>query len=209
MFDAGTEYDLVYDIYKTKVGDIGVWDGGTYGHTCHIAGPVVNGYVACYGQNQGGSACPGGGAAANIINISIKGFRGAFHPKTYVDPEPTPPEPTPTPTPVSKCTSWTLVWGDTLGAIMKACEGKVEWGEVMNNYARQWRDTTTGKTVFEGWNTGYGVGLVAGHTIERKQYNHNRARPSTRALLYLVFRWIWKRFSNLSSDSPLFEALIV
>ena len=168
--NAGTEYDLVYDVYKTKVGDIGVWEGGVYGHTCHIAGPVVNGYVACYGQNQGGSACPGGGAAANIINISIKGFRGAFHPKTYVDPEPTPPEPTPTPTPtpVSNCKSWNLVWGDTLGAIMKACEGKVEWGEAMNNYARSWVDTTTGKTVYEGWHSGFGVGLHAGHTIERR-----------------------------------------
>ena len=69
--NAGTEYDLVYDVYKTHVGDIAVFNGGAYGHTCFIAGPVVNGYVACYGQNQGGSACPGGGAAANIIKLSI------------------------------------------------------------------------------------------------------------------------------------------
>ena len=159
--NAGTEYDLVYSIYNTKVGDIGVWNGGTWGHTCFIAGPVVNGYVACYGQNQGGSACPGGGAAANIINISIKDFLGAFHPKTYVDP--TPPEPTPTP--VSKCSSWPLVWGDTLGYIMKTCEGKIEWGEAMNNYASQWVDQTTGRTVLEGWSTYPGIGLYAGHTI--------------------------------------------
>lgn len=114
--NAGTEYDLVEDIYKTKVGDIGVWNGGTYGHTCVIAGPVKNGYVACLGQNQGGSACPGGGAATNIINLSINGFLGAFHPKTYVDPEPTP---TPTPTPSGE-TSYIVVKGDTLGAILRA-----------------------------------------------------------------------------------------
>lgn len=119
--NAGTEYDLVYSIYNTHVGDIGVWNGGTYGHTCIIAGPVVNGYVACYGQNQGGSACPGGGAAANIINLSINGFRGAFHPKTYVDP--TPPEPTPTPTPSPSPKSgdvleYTYVKGDYFSKVL-------------------------------------------------------------------------------------------
>ena len=97
--NAGSEYGLVSDIYKTNVGDIGVWGTGAYGHTCVIAGPVKNGYVACLGQNQGGSACPGGGAATNIINLSINGFLGAFHPKTYT-PTPAPtPTPTPTPTP--------------------------------------------------------------------------------------------------------------
>lgn len=162
--NAGTEYSLVYDVLKTKVGDIAVFDGGTWGHTCIIAGPVTNGYVACLGQNQGGSACPGGGAATNIVNISIKNFLGAFHPKTYVDPTP----PTPTPTPVSNCKRWTLSWGDTLGYIMKTCEGKVEWGEVMNAYARTWTDEATGRTVYDGWNTYPGIGLYAGHTIVRK-----------------------------------------
>ena len=164
--NAGTEYDLVYDIYKTKVGDIGVWEGGTWGHTCVIAGPVRNGYVACLGQNQGGSACPGGGAATNIVNISVKNFLGAFHPKTYVDP--TPPEPTPTPTPTSSCKRWTLQWGDTLGQIMKICEGRVEWGEAMNDYARSWIDESTGIDVFTGWNTYPGIGLYAGHILVRK-----------------------------------------
>ena len=164
--NAGTEYEQIFDKTTVKTGDIIVTNGGTWGHTCEAAGPYNNGYVACLGQNQGGSACPGGGSSANIINLSLKDFLGAFRPKTYKEPEPTPP--TPTPTPVSKCKSWTLVWGDTLGAIMKTCEGKVEWGETMNNYARTWYDTTTGKSVWEGWNTGYGVGLQAGHTIEKR-----------------------------------------
>lgn len=166
--NAGTEYSLVYDVYKTKVGDIAVWEGGTWGHTCVIAGPVKNGYVACLGQNQGGSACPGGGAATNIINLSIKGFLGAFHPKTYVDPTPPEPKPTPTPTPVSNCKKWQLQWGDTLGQIMKTCEGRIEWGEAMNNYARSWVDESTGIDVFTGWNTYPGIGLYAGHTIVKK-----------------------------------------
>lgn len=168
--NAGTEYDLVYDIAKVKAGDIVVFGGGTWGHTGIAAGPARNGYIALLGQNQGGSACSGGGAATNIINISVKDFLGAFHPKTYVDPEPTPPTPTPTPTPtpVSNCQRWTLVWGDTLGKIMKTCEGKTEWGEAMNDYARRWVDESTNKTVFEGWSTYPGIGLYAGHTIVKK-----------------------------------------
>lgn len=112
--NAGTEYDLVYSVYDTKVGDIAVFNGGTWGHTCHIAGPVKNGYVACYGQNQGGSSCSGGGAAANIINISISGFRGAFHPKTYKDPEP---QPTPTPEP-GDTINYTYVYGDYFSKVL-------------------------------------------------------------------------------------------
>lgn len=166
--NAGTEYDLVYSVYDTHVGDIAVFGGGTWGHTGVIAGPVVNGYVALLGQNQGGSACPGGGAATNIINISVKDFLGAFHPKTYVDPEPTPPSPEPVPEPISNCQRWTLVWGDTLGKIMKTCEGKIEWGEAMNLYAQSWVDESTGRTVFEGWSTYPGIGLYAGHVITKK-----------------------------------------
>ena len=166
--NAGTEYDLVYSVYNTKVGDIAVFNGGTWGHTCHIAGPVKNGYVACYGQNQGGSSCSGGGAAANIINISISGFRGAFHPKTYKDPEPTPTPPTPTPTPVvDKCKTWSVKKGDTMSAIMKACKGKVDWA-TMNDYANKWTSQVVnpGKTVFYGWTHGTGYGLFAGDTIK-------------------------------------------
>ena len=81
------------------------------------------------------------------------------------------PEPTPTPTPepvVSVCDKWTLQWGDTLGQIMKTCEGSITWGEAMNSYARTWVDESTGKTVYEGWITPPGIGLRAGHTIVRK-----------------------------------------
>lgn len=168
--NAGSEYDLVYSVYDTHVGDIAVWNGGTWGHTCFIAGPVVNGYVACYGQNQGGPACPGGGAAANIVNLSISGFRGAFHPKTYVEPEPEPtptPTPSPSPSPVSDCSSWNVQKGDTMSAIMLACKGYVDWSE-MNDYANRWTSQVVnpGVTVFYGWTHDTGYGLFAGDTIK-------------------------------------------
>lgn len=164
--NAGSEYDLVYNLADVKVGDILVFGNGTYGHTGLAAGPARNGYIALLGQNQGGSACPGGGASTNIINMSTSSFLGAFHPKTYVEPTPAP---TPEPTPVSQtCDKWTLQWGDTLGNIMLNCEGTVMWGEAMNNYARSWVDAETGVVVFDGWYSANGIGLYAGHTITKK-----------------------------------------
>ena len=142
--NAGTEYDLVYSVYNTHVGDIAVFDGGTWGHTGVIAGPVKNGYVALLGQNQGGSACPGGGSSTNIINISVKNFLGAFHPKTYVDPTPTP-EPTPTPTPSGRKTGdkveYSYVKGDYFSKVLVNLgldEGNL-WGSngAVNYYTQQ------------------------------------------------------------------------
>lgn len=124
--NAGTEYDQITDKTAIKTGDIIVTGDGTWGHTCEAAGPYNNGFVACLGQNQGGSTCSGGGSAANIINFNLNTaqFLGAFRPKTYEepDPEPTPtpiPTPTPTPTPSDE-TSYIVVKGDTLGAILRA-----------------------------------------------------------------------------------------
>ena len=160
--NAGTEYDLIYNIADVQVGDIMVFGGGTWGHTGFAVGPYNNGYIALYGQNQGGAACAGGGAVANIINMSTATFLGAFRPKTY-HPEP---EPTPTPTPsgdryVSK--------GDTMGGIMLEREGYVEWGQAMNNYANTWCSTVVmpGQSVYYGWTHNTGVGLYAGDTITR------------------------------------------
>lgn len=161
--NAGNEYELIYNASEIKTGDWIITGGGTWGHTCEAAGPYNNGYVACLGENQGGAACPNGGAATNIVNLSMGTFLGAFRPKTYVEPSPTPPEPV-----VSVCDRWTLQWGDTLGQVMKTCEGSITWGEAMNSYARTWVDESTGKTVYEGWITPPGIGLYAGHTIVRK-----------------------------------------
>lgn len=120
--NAGTEYDLIYNIADVQVGDIMVFGGGTWGHTGFAVGPYNNGYIALYAQNQGGAACVGGGAAANIINISTATFLGAFRPKTYH------PEPEPTP---SGDVTYSYAPGDYFsGVLIKlGLDGENLWGE--------------------------------------------------------------------------------
>lgn len=111
--NAGTEFDLVYDKTELSAGDWIIFGSGQYGHVGMALGSYNNGYIALLGQNQGGKACEGGGAAANIINISLNSFVGAFRPKIY---EPAP-EPEPTPEPEPEDDSYTVKKGDTLGQI--------------------------------------------------------------------------------------------
>lgn len=164
--NAGDEFELITDPTKLQAGDFVIFKNGTYGHVGMALGGYNNGYVTLLGTNQGGAACSGGGSAANVINIRVSDatFAGAFRPKTYIVPEP---EPEPEPV-ASTCDKWVLKWGDTLGAIMRECEGKVEWGEAMNAYAKRWVDEETGVVVFDGWNSSKGIGLYAGHTIVKK-----------------------------------------
>lgn len=122
--NAGTEYDLIYNASEIKTGDWIITGGGQWGHTCQAAGPYNNGYVACLGENQGGSACPNGGAATNIINLSMGTFLGAFRPKTYE-------KPTPTPTPPYKEITYSYVPGDTFGQVLLnlgLSDGSTLWG---------------------------------------------------------------------------------
>lgn len=166
--NAGDDFEIYYGKFNTQAGDWLVFDGGQYGHVGMALGPVVNGYVALLGENQGGAYCQGGGAATNIINISIKNLIGGYRPKAYIKPAPTP-EPTPEPTPVEdKCKKREVVKGDTLGKIMKECEGKITWGKAMNDYASHWYSLKFKKylTVYDGWASKNGVGLFAGDTIE-------------------------------------------
>lgn len=171
--NAGNDYDLITNVHDLQLGDWVIFDGGAYGHVGMAMGPYNQGYISLLGENQGGKSCSGGGAATNIINMNTKTFLGAFRPKIYEKPTPTPaptPTPQPTPAPVStKCQSWTLKKGDTLGKIMKACEGKVTWGSAMDEYAKSWVDNLNGQVVFDGWyKSSNGVGLYAGHQIVRK-----------------------------------------
>lgn len=100
-------------------------------------------------------------------NMNISGWvwvvPGDYEPK----PEPTP---TPTPTPVSDCKTWNVAKGDTLGAIMKACNGTVTYGKTMEEYAKTWFSTIVkpGQSVYDGWNSKTGVGLYAGDIIQKK-----------------------------------------
>lgn len=166
--NAGDDF-IVYwaeDKLQIQAGDWLVFDGGQFGHVGMALGPVVNGYVALLGENQGGHSCGEGvgGAATNIININTKNLIGFYRPKDYVKPEPEP-EPEPEPV-VNTCLVRQVNKGDTMGAIMKECTGEIKWGKSMEAYANDWISEKTGRTVFFGWTHGTGYGLLAGDTIK-------------------------------------------
>lgn len=116
--NAGNDFVVYWkdSAWNIQAGDWLVFDGGQYGHVGMALGGVNNGYVALLGENQGGRACEGGGAATNIINISIKNLIGFYRPKAYIKPEP---KPTPTPTPTPSVETYTVKKGDTLGGIAR------------------------------------------------------------------------------------------
>lgn len=90
--NAKDSFVLVEDAANIQPGDWIITDGGTWGHVAMAVGNYNNGYIAVYGENQGGVLCPEGGSQPNVINLSMKTFLGAFRPKAYIIPEP---EPTP------------------------------------------------------------------------------------------------------------------
>lgn len=161
-YNAGTEFELVYNKEDIQLGDWVIFSSGTYGHVGMAMGGYNNGYVSLLGQNQGGSSCEGGGSSANIINISLKSFVGAFRPKTYIKPEP--------PMPISNCVLWHVKRGDTMSKIMMECEGTIKYGKVMNEYAKTWYSLiyNKGKSVYDGWTSKSGVGLYENDDIEHR-----------------------------------------
>ena len=166
--NAGDDFLVYWADGKDQIqaGDWLVFTGGAYGHVGMALGPVANGYVALLGENQGGASCGAnvGGSATNIININIKNLIGFYRPKAYVKPAPAP-DPTPV---IENCKTIEVQAGDTLGKIMERCEGKVEYGEAMNEYARHWYSTKYAvyPTVYDGWASLGGYGLFAGDVIE-------------------------------------------
>lgn len=164
-YNAGDEFELVYNPEDLQAGDWIIFSSGTYGHVGMSVGTYNNGYIALLGQNQGGSSCEGGGSAANIINISLKSFVGAFRPKSYIKPAPEP-----EPIPISGCVEWHVKRGDTMSRIMLDCEGTVVYGEAMDNYAKSWYSLVykPGQSVYDGWHSKSGVGLYAGDDIEHR-----------------------------------------
>ena len=165
-YNAGSEFDLIYDPKNLQAGDWIIFNGGQWGHVGMALGSYNNGYVALLGQNQGGYACEGGGSSTNIINISLKDFAGAFRPKSYIKPEPSP-EPI---VPITGCVDWNVEEGDTMSGIMLTCENTVVYGEAMDNYAKTWysRYYRPNQSVYDGWHSDTGVGLYAGDTIDHK-----------------------------------------
>lgn len=135
--NAGDDFEIHWadEVWNIQAGDWLIFDGGQYGHVGMALGPVSYGYVALLGENQGGAACQGGGAATNIININTKNLIGYYRPKAYVKPAPAP-EPTPTPEPSAE--SYTVKKGDTLGGIARKLgwyTGKDLFGD--NGYAQK------------------------------------------------------------------------
>ena len=163
--NAGDDFDIYWAADKDNIqaGDWLVFDGGKYGHIGMALGPVVNGYVALLGENQGGRPCEGGGAATNIINISVKNLIGFYRPKAYIKVEPTP-------LPISNCTLWHVLRGDTMSKIMMECENTIKYGEAMNEYAKTWFSLiyNKGKSVYDGWTSPSGVGLYENDDIEHR-----------------------------------------
>ena len=94
--NAGDDFVVYWAHSKNEIqaGDWLVFDGGQYGHVGMALGPVVNGYVALLGENQGGHSCGEnvGGSATNIININIKNLIGFYRPKAYIKPVPVTPD---------------------------------------------------------------------------------------------------------------------
>lgn len=94
--NAKDSFVLVTDPSEVQPGDWIITDGGTWGHVAMAVGYYNNGYIAVYGENQGGVLCPQGGSQPNVINLSMRTFLGAFRPVDYIIPEPEPePEPIP------------------------------------------------------------------------------------------------------------------
>lgn len=81
VVNAGTEFGTFSNKALIKKGDWIVLSGSAdaVGHIC-LAAEDYNGtnYLECYGQNQGGTPVPQGGAAINKANLYIGDFVGAF-----------------------------------------------------------------------------------------------------------------------------------
>lgn len=91
--NADDSFVLITDPKNIQPGDWIITNGGTWGHVAMAVGAYNNGYIAVYGENQGGVLCELGGSQPNVINLSMSTFRGAFRPTAYIIPEPEPEAP--------------------------------------------------------------------------------------------------------------------
>lgn len=169
-YNARGGYELITNPEELRPGDIFVTWGGEYGHTGMVFGYYKDGYVPVFSTNQGGTPCVGGGSEANIINLSMATFSGAFrwHGWDYLFVEP---EPEPEPVlPISNCKERYVENGDTLGKYMLECENTIVYGEAMDAYAKTWfsKVIKPGQSVYEGWHSASGVGLYYTDTVEHK-----------------------------------------
>lgn len=127
-YNAGSEFEMIWDVTQVQPGDWVVTKGGTWGHIFMAMGYYNNGYIAGFGQNQGGGYCALGGSATNVVNLNMATFGGAFRPKTYIKPSP---EPTPTPSYDDGEITYSYAPGDCFSKVLVKLnldEGHL-WGE--------------------------------------------------------------------------------
>lgn len=89
-YNAGSEYELIWDKTQIRRGDMVVWSmNSKWGHIGFADQDYNGNYLKTLGQNQVGD---GSGYPFTIANISLATFLGAFRYKNWkpVDPEPTP-----------------------------------------------------------------------------------------------------------------------
>ncbi len=115
--NAGNNFELIYDKGQVQRGDVVVFSCGEFGHI-GFADEDFNGgsYIRLLGQNQGGTAYPGGGSNFNVINMGMSTFIGAFRYKAWKKVEPAP---QPEPQPGKKgYVTYTYKAGDTFGQVI-------------------------------------------------------------------------------------------
>lgn len=93
-YNAGSEYELIWDKTQIKRGDMIVWSmNSKWGHIGFADQDYNGNYLKTLGQNQQGD---GSGYPFTIANISLNTFLGAFRYKNWKAVGPTPtPKPTP------------------------------------------------------------------------------------------------------------------
>lgn len=170
------EYSTTHPDYGPRNGkDIAAWLVNNYGWK-YIETPVAGaigsgGFNTKYGHTAMFLYATGAHTAmvndANYVPLTVATHNMNIDGWVWVVPGDYTPEPTPepTPTPVADCKTIHVVYGDTMGAIMKRCRGYVVWGDAMNRYADQWISSRTNQSVLYGWTHGTGYGLIAGDTI--------------------------------------------
>ena len=181
------EYSTVHTDYGPVNGkDVASWLVRNYGFK-YIDQPVQGaigsggfntqyGHTAMYLYSTGSNTAMVNDAnyvplTVSTHNMNIAGWVWVVPGDYEPTPEPTPEEPEEPDAPeVSSCDRWNVVKGDTMGEIMRVCEGKAVWGQAMQDYAKTWYSTVVkpGQSVYDGWHSATGVGLYAGDIIERR-----------------------------------------
>lgn len=178
------EYSSVHTDYGPVNGkDIASWLVRNYGFK-YIDTPVAGaigsggfntqyGHTAMYLYSTGSNTAMVNDAnyvplTVSTHNMNIAGWVWVVPGDYEPTPEPTPDEPDEPE--VSSCDRWNVTKGDTMGEIMRVCEGKAVWGQAMQDYAKTWYSTVVkpGQSVYDGWHSETGVGLFAGDIIERR-----------------------------------------